>query len=552
MVPSGRVDPRYAVDKRWRTNGPMTSKSLLAATLLGGCGGGTGGGSAGPAAGLPAAYVPPSSTYVPPVAPDPNAFVLQTALVAPFWVQALANDDFENLPAFYQSFENEVQFAFPTEQPAYYSGDDAVGWAPASAQVQAAFRAVFTELSQIVNVRFVETDDVEAYNVIAISQNDQQEQGLAGYAYFPNASFFIGSDILLSNVSDAPALQAGRSNEDYELVLHELGHALGLKHPFAADGDATTLLSASEDNSVWTVMTYTLQPSAYDGAFRAFDLMAFAEIFGVNSGYRAGDDSYGFSAASGQFVIDGGGIDTISADGAANGAYIDLRPGMQSYVGSKSSLISAPFQLTISAGSAIENATGGAGADYLYGNALANTLRGGTGQDRIFGGEGRDTIIAGAGDDIIDLSEVTTTSDTVVFESEGSANGRDTVYGFAQGAAGDVIDFAPMLGATLLSVVADSLVPIANISGMIARLVGSGLDDADAIDRALSEGGAFDNLVISAGRTSLVLAAASQATGQDQHLFQVGNVGGGIVAHELAVFRGVHLDIDSWHAHNFA
>lgn len=225
MVPSGRVDPRYAVDKRWRTNGPMTSKSLLAATLLGGCGGGTGGGSAGPAAGLPAGYVPPSSTYVPPVAPDPNAFVLQTALVAPFWVQALANDDFENLPAFYQSFENEVQFAFPTEQPAYYSGDDAVGWAPASAQVQAAFRAVFTELSQIVNVRFVETDDVEAYNVIAISQNDQQEQGLAGYAYFPNASFFIGSDILLSNVSDAPALQAGRSNEDYELVLHELGHA---------------------------------------------------------------------------------------------------------------------------------------------------------------------------------------------------------------------------------------------------------------------------------------------------------------------------------------
>lgn len=489
---------------------------------------------------------------MPPVVPDPNAFVLQTAFVAPYWVQSLANDDFENLPGFYQSFDNEVQFAFPTVRPAYYSGDDAVGWAPASAQVQAAFRTVFADLAQILDVTFVETTDIEAYNVIAISQNDQQNQGLAGYAYFPNAGFFIGSDILLSNVADAPAIQAGRPNDDYELVLHELGHALGLKHPFAADGDATTLLSANEDNSFWTVMTYTLRPAAYDGAFRAFDLMAMAEIFGVNSSYRAGDDSYGFSATSGRFVIDGGGTDTISAEGEVNSAHIDLRPGMHSYVGTKASLISAPFQLTISADSAIENATGGTGADYLHGNDLANTLRGGAGQDRIFGGEGRDTIIAGAGDDIIDLSEVTAARDTLVFESDGAVNGRDTVFAFAQGAAGDVIDFAPMQGATLLSVVADSLVPIANISGMLARLVGVGLNSAAAMDTALSDGGAFENLVVAAGSASLVLSAASQATGQDQNLFQVRNVGGDIVAHELAVFRGVHLDIDSWHAQNFA
>ena len=95
-------------------------------------------------------------------------------------------------------------------------------------------------------------------------------------------------------------------------------------------------------------------------------------------------------------MIDGAGQDTISAAGQSTSAYIDLRSGMHSHLGSKSTLISAPFQLTISAGSFIENAIGGSGNDLTIGNDLANSLYGGQGSDRIFGGEGADVISGGA------------------------------------------------------------------------------------------------------------------------------------------------------------
>uniref|UniRef100_UPI003F6CB9B9 M10 family metallopeptidase C-terminal domain-containing protein n=1 Tax=Roseicyclus sp. TaxID=1914329 RepID=UPI003F6CB9B9 len=464
---------------------------------------------------------------------------------------SLANQDFNNLPSFYQSFDNVVEFAFPTVQPSYYTGGDAVGWAPASAAVQAAFRTVFADLAQIVNVSFVETSNIDDFNVIVISQNDQQNQGLAGYAYFPNESFFIGSDILLSNIADAPAITAGLSNSDYELVLHELGHALGLKHPFDADGASTTILNVAEDFSAWTVMTYNLQPGAFDGAFRAFDLMTFAEIFGVRASYRGGDDSYEFSTSSGVFVIDGGGIDMVTAQGQSAGAYIDLRPGMHSYLGSKTALISAPLQLTISGGSAIENATGGSGNDLIIGNGLANELRGGQGHDRIFGGDGADIIYGDAGNDVIDLSEVVASRDVIVIESLSTQNGQDTIYAFQQGTSGDTVSFAPMLGKSLLDVVVEGFVPLANIGNTIARLVGEGLSTATELDVALSAGGLLEKLTLAPGTQSLIVSAATQATGQDQHLFHVQNVDDDLVVQKVAMFTGNYLDIDSWHANNF-
>ena len=521
--------------------------------LLQGCGGGGAGvpdGSAAPATGLPAGYQPPPSPYQAPTAPDPNAFVLRPDAVAPYWVEALGNADYAGLADFYASFDGVVGYAFPEVMPRYYTGLDAEGWAPASPAVRAAFLEVFADLARIFDVTFAEVSDLEGFNVVAISQNDQT--GLAGYAYFPMSNLAIGSDVLISNASDAPSRSGQTTNLDYELVVHELGHALGLKHPFEADGAAGTILPEAEDTSFWTAMTYTLRSDAFDGGFRDLDLMALAGIFGVNPGWNAGDDVYAFSARSGVFVLDGAGTDTISAAGRGEAARIDLRPEAQSHLGAQSPLITAPWQLTISAGSGIENAIGGAGPDVIVGNALANMLEGGGGDDRIFAGEGADLVRGGTGDDILDLSEVVQAQDTLRFETTPAANGADVVHGFVQGAAGDVVAFAPLAGATLLAVVTAARVPEAEVGGTILRLVQEGLDDAAALARALSDGGAFDALRIAEGSEALVLTASSQATGADQHLFHVMATAAGLGVESLARFVGNALDIDAWHGANFA
>jgi hypothetical protein len=102
----------------------------------------------------------------------------------------------------------------------------------------------------------------------------------------------VGSDIIISNKHDATAFTGNTTNFDYELLLHELTHSFGLKHPFEIEGTSTQLLPTSEDNSAWTVTTYTQITSEYDGTYRDLDLMAFAGLFGVNPNHQASDNSY--------------------------------------------------------------------------------------------------------------------------------------------------------------------------------------------------------------------------------------------------------------------
>lgn len=500
---------------------------------------------------LPAGYQPPASTYLQPNSADPNLFALSLPFTEPYWVAALRSESHEASKAIFTEASNVINIAFPAVVPDYVSGGpDALGWSPASPSIQAAFTTIFADLERQIAVDFVPVASENSLNTISISQNTQTQT--SGYAYFPSRLGFIGSDVFISNLYDDPQISGALTNYDYELLLHELGHALGFKHPFEADGGETTVLPAQEDNSRWTVLTYTVLPAAYDGAFRAFDLMALAEMFGVNPAYNSGDTTYNFNASAGTFILDGGGIDVVSAAGSQLDAYIDLRPGMHSHLSDKSPNITQANQLTISAGSAIERATGGDGDDHLLGNELNNLLFGGAGADRLFGDRGSDDFRGGQGNDLLDLSEGLAAKDRVIFESAASLNGQDRIFGFAQGSGGDLIDFAPMRGAALLEVVTSALVPVANISGSILRLVSNGLETSSALDAALQIGGAFSNLSFSANAEALVLTAKSQATGEDQTLYHLVNTGSDFVVNQLANFVGNYLDIDSWHAENFA
>ena len=525
--------------------------TVWAFPLLTACGGGGAGssGTSNSVGSLPSGYTPPSSNYVMPTSSDPHANTLFKVEVAAYWVAALGNRNYDQLDTFYQSFGNKVGFAFPTTAPEYLSTDVKAGWAVASPDVQTAYRDIFYDLETLFNVSFEEVTDTSAFNVISISQNNQSDT--SGYAFYPNETDPIGSDVFISNEYDAPTSSSSGTNFDYEILLHELSHALGFKHPFEADGTATELLSAHEDNSNWTVATYTQVSSAYDGAYRDLDLMTFAGLFGINPSYNAGDTTYTFSNSTSVFVIDGAGHDTISAVTESAAAYIDLRTGMHNHLGSKSDFITDARQLSISAGSEIEVAIGGSGNDYLVGNTLDNELRGGAGADKIFASEGKDTVQGGAGADIIDLSEATSKTDTLVFETRPADNGVDTVYGFNQGAGGDIISFFSMESASLLAVVTAANVPVANVSGAILRLVLDGFISVEALSTALSTGGSFANLQISSGSEVLALTTASQATGQDQSLFHIANAGAGLSVTLLASFAGNYLDIDTWHGDNF-
>lgn len=246
-----------------------------------------------------------------------------------------------------------------------------------------------------------------------------------GWATFPNAWWPSAGDVWISTNGPA-AVQTdwGRGSANFSSLLHEVGHAVGLKHPF--EGSPT--LSAGLDSTQYSVMSYTDAPhslfvrvtqTANTARWEAFnvqpdtpmllDIAAVQYLYGANMSYRSADDLYTFDPAVPfmRTIWDAGGNDTISIANFSRGSVIDLRAGRFSSIsipsdsGAGVNWTSPPpgatydgrDNLAIAYGVTIENAIGGAGNDTLTGNDAGNRLQGGAGNDLLEGGAGIDTAV---------------------------------------------------------------------------------------------------------------------------------------------------------------
>ena len=497
-------------------------------------------------------YKAPKASYDTPVSNDPNFKILQPALLDPYWVVSLEMDNAEaDINQMLSENQNEIKFSFPSEQ-ADYLPLNIVGWAPANQNMIIASREIFSKLEEILDIKITEADTTSGLNNFAISQSIQATT--AGFSYFPNNFYELGSDIFISKrFSDPFSLTNGLTNYDYEVLLHEIGHALGLKHPFEIDRNNTMILNSHEDSTEFTAMSYDEILTTFDGMFRPLDLMTLTKLYGVNSTYKSGDDVYKFDHNSGIFLIDGNGIDLIDVSDSIEDVYIDLRYGSHSYQGDKSSLITSGNQLTISHGSDIENIKTGLGNDTVVGNHLSNIISTGLGHDTIFAGNGSDTIYPGQGADSIDLSDEDNSQDTIIFEITNVGEAVKTVYGFDQDISGDIIDFKDFnfLNLHILPIVDVKNVPTGYIDGCLARVFGADLNDIEILETYFTKDGTLENLKISDQSNAFLITANSQDTGEVQNLYYLGNSSGSINVYHLSKFVGNYLDIDNWSSDNF-
>lgn len=541
------------MSKYWETlekkRKPFAAASL-AVFSLSSCGGG----AKVTTEGFPSSYVPPEPNYDSPINTDPYQEILKVQYIDPYWVLALEMDQYElHISPIISDYDSVIEYTFPDVQPEY-NHFNINGWQPATDHMKVAAREIFSKLNLILDVSFTEGAEPFATNVIAIGRSTQSTS--SGISYLPNFYYKIGMDIFIADGYAKPRfVNELLTNYDYEVLVHELGHALGLKHPFEAYGTNTVVLSSYEDNTSNTAMSYKEDFTTFDATFRPLDWMALTKFYGVKDSYNAGDDNYSFSSSGGVFIVDGAGIDKISAKNTVLDVIIDLRPGAHSSLGNKSQYISDANQLTISYDSDIEIVETGSGNDTIIATHVDNVISTGAGSDIIFAGEGADTINSGGGTDQIDLSELVQATDTVIFESANSVEiGVDTIYGFAQGILGDILDVSAILSSTgtLFPSVALGSAPNANISYGVLRLIGSDLKNAPNLLEAFQKGGGADSLSISSGASSIIISAASQATGEDQYVYQLEERNGGVDATHLAVLMGNYLDIDQWQIDNFS
>jgi Ca2+-binding RTX toxin-like protein len=193
----------------------------------------------------------------------------------------------------------------------------------------------------------------------------------------------------------------------YMVVLHEIGHTLGLKHPH----DDGVPLPYGEDNRQYTVMSYNEHPNYWSiepSSLLLYDIAALQYLYGANMSTRSGDTVYSWNpnALFIECIWDGGGNDTIDASNQTRRVIINLNAGTFSSIGANGGG-DAINNLSIAFDCVIENAIGGSGNDTLIGNSAANRLEGGAGEDLLRGGGGADIFVGGSGFDTVSFQGAT-------------------------------------------------------------------------------------------------------------------------------------------------
>lgn len=266
----------------------------------------------------------------------------------------------------------------------YYSLSETTGFMPLTAAQQQVALNAMAAWGNVANIQWQQVSDTlsEVGDVrVAFSSAVGINAGSStwGYAYLPGVNYPEGGDVWIDDDFTSSSFAVGKY--DYFALLHELGHALGLKHPF----EDPTILPAQYDSWQYSIMSYNSVPAW--GAVRPstpmlLDIQAIQYLYGANTGYHSGDDVYTFSPPSPvvQALWDAGGVNTLDFSSFSNAGTFDLNPGGTSSVAGSGGLTSVTVAYQVSvhkvitgsgddsivAGPALRDISGGAGTDTVY------------------------------------------------------------------------------------------------------------------------------------------------------------------------------------------
>ncbi len=322
-----------------------------------------------------------------------------------------------------------IAYSFPTSQPAIPGNPAISGYTAFTATEQAAVQQALALISSFTKITFTQVAANSAAANIRFGNANLNTVGAPpGITYysFGGAGLSV-ADVLLTTGTNSivnggftpgSIVAADLGGQSWQTLLHEIGHALGLKHPFETNiaGDATSILATNLDNYVNSIMSYTpyapasvaivtgtAQSFSYTSGsldlttYGLYDVAALQYLYGANTS-STGNKTFSFlpNAPVLQTISDAGPNDTIDATALTGANTIDLTPGSRSSLAITQPL-AFPINLanayngsgafSIAYGVNIANALGGSGADTIQGNAIANALSGNAGADKLYGGD---------------------------------------------------------------------------------------------------------------------------------------------------------------------
>jgi serralysin len=331
-----------------------------------------------------------------------------------------------------------------------FGGYPSWGWSVKERQVM---ENAMNRISDVCGLKFIDRgenngDEVEVwfYSLDSSESNDSY-----GFAYTPGSDSdegLVAINWSLYRKNNGTFKKSISLGSFYGITfLHELCHAVGLKHPHEPGLMGQPLFPGLSRKSnkfkdkgefeqnahPFTQMTYVdkgarngyvpgwIEDYGFLKSLGALDTAALQWLYGINPKHASNNDVYRLPTSNRarrgwQCIWDTGGIDCIDGSMAKQSVLIDLRNAtLDSSVaagGYPSSVNGVYGGFTIAHDwngrnlrrnanlCVIENAVGGSSDDRLIGNSVANTLRGKKGDDVLYSGGGRgDRLIGGLGND---------------------------------------------------------------------------------------------------------------------------------------------------------
>ncbi|HEV2816696.1 MAG TPA: DVUA0089 family protein, partial [Allosphingosinicella sp.] len=398
--------------------------------------------------------------------PTFGSYEINVSIGPPATPQQLIDEDVDALISGSSWDHLNLTYGFPTQPSDYPSNPDEVqnGFTPFTGTQQSATSLLVQLVANVTPLTFQLLSANPGQANLRYAMSNEPD---VAYAYYPTnggPSSLGGTAWFNHNSFNNPQ----QGNYAWMGILHETGHALGLKH-----GHEAPAVSPGRDSVEYTVMTYrsfpgqdlsdgggyTNQTDSYPQTLMMYDIAALQKIYGANFNFSSGDSVYTWNPATGRMLIngatatsptgnrvfltiwDGGGNDTYdlsnyTASDTAGATTIDLRPGEWSTISqvqianlgqghfARGNIANALLYQGNTA-SLIENASGSQAVDTIIANQVANHLTGNGGADNFKWAASTDSAPGAAADTIMDFLSGTDHIDLSLIDANPATGGND-------------------------------------------------------------------------------------------------------------------------------